>query len=385
MRLNKSLDQQIAVFGESGSGKTVLLSSLYGATQEPAFLKSSLFNVVAEDIGQGNRLFKNYLGMRDEARVPEADRFKSTSYAFSIKLKNAHVKSNRTKPFDALRLIWHDYPGEWFEQDVSGPEEESRRVDTFRSLLGSDVALLLVDGRKLLDHAGEEERYLKSLLANFRNGLLRLKDQVLPDGKPLLRFPRIWMFALAKADLLPEFDVFNFRDLVISKVHEELAELRNVLEGFVEAPQAMSVGEDFLLLSSAKFEPNKIQLNQRIGIDLLLPVAAILPFERHISWVEQKQLGSKVAEVLLSGSEPLADAILGKIKFTGPISAILGPILNRTAVTIIASAAELGGEQLAKRNADAKAKHDYLAAALTGFQIALHEGEENHTLLRRPQ
>jgi hypothetical protein len=193
------------------------------------------------------------------------------------------------------------------------------------------------------------------------------------------------MFALAKADLLPDFDVYNFRDLLIGKVHEELADLRTVLEGFVEEPQAMSVGEDYVLLSSAKFEPNKIQLDQRIGIDLLLPIAAILPFERHISWVEQKQLGSKVAEVLLSGAEPLAGAILGKIKFTGPIGAALGPILNRTGVTVVASAAELGGEQLAKRNADAKARHDYLAAALTGFQIALSEGEESHTLLRRPQ
>jgi hypothetical protein len=31
-------------------------------------------------------------------------------------------------------------------------------------LLRSDVAILLVDGQKLLDNAGEEERYLKSLL-----------------------------------------------------------------------------------------------------------------------------------------------------------------------------------------------------------------------------
>ena len=55
----------------------------------------------------------------------------------------------------------------------------NRRVDTFRSLLRSDVALLLVDGQKLLDNKGEEERYLKSLLTNFRQGLLRLKDDLL--------------------------------------------------------------------------------------------------------------------------------------------------------------------------------------------------------------
>jgi ABC-type dipeptide/oligopeptide/nickel transport system ATPase component len=64
-------DQHIAVFGESGSGKTVLVSSFYGAAQESSFLKESLFNVVADDIGLGNRLLKNYVGMRDRAVPPQ--------------------------------------------------------------------------------------------------------------------------------------------------------------------------------------------------------------------------------------------------------------------------------------------------------------------------
>jgi ABC-type lipoprotein export system ATPase subunit len=33
MQLKRALEQHIAVFGESGSGKTVMLSSFYGATQ----------------------------------------------------------------------------------------------------------------------------------------------------------------------------------------------------------------------------------------------------------------------------------------------------------------------------------------------------------------
>lgn len=55
------------MFGESGSGKTVLLSSFYGVAQEPQYLKRNLFRVVANNIGQGNRLHKIYLGMRDSA------------------------------------------------------------------------------------------------------------------------------------------------------------------------------------------------------------------------------------------------------------------------------------------------------------------------------
>ena len=62
------LEQHIAVFGESGSGKTVLVSSFYGATQEPEFWNSSLFNVTADDTGQGHQLHANYLGMKDSRR-----------------------------------------------------------------------------------------------------------------------------------------------------------------------------------------------------------------------------------------------------------------------------------------------------------------------------
>ena len=275
MQLSTALEQHIAVFGESGSGKTVLVSSFYGAAQEPQYLKKSLFNVVADDIGLGNRLHRNYLGMRDSARLPEPTRFSATSYSFSVKLQDGSDPNvGKSRPFDALRLVWHDYPGEWFEQDVSGSEEAQRRIDTFRSLLGSDVAFLLVDGQRLVDNSGEEERYLKSLLGNFRNGLLSLKDELLEDGKPLVEFPRIWLMALSKSDLLPGLDVFGFRDLLIDKAGEDLDELRKVLAGLVESSDALSVGEDFLLLSSAKFEAGKIEVAERVGLEMILPLAA---------------------------------------------------------------------------------------------------------------
>ncbi len=381
MQLKRVLEQQIAVFGESGSGKTVMLSSFYGATQESEYLQKSLFHVVADDIGLGSRLHRNYLGMRDSARLPEADKFKSTSHAFSVKLKDGNAHD--AKQFDALHLVWHDYPGEWLEQDVSGPEEAKRRVDTFRSLLGSDVALLLVDGQRLLDNAGEEERYLKSLLGNFRNGLLALKTDLLEDGKPLVKFPRIWMLALSKADLLlPDIDVFKFRDLVIDRAADDLDELRNVLKGLVEYSDALAVGEDFLLLSSAKFEPNRIEVTERVGLDLVLPLAAMLPFERHIRWVEQMQIGAKVVEELLGGAGALAAALIGKAKFAG-FKGRLVALVGRQAVNAAMSAAsKLGGDQLRKMYSEALAKQDYMAAALTGFRLDLDEGEQKRILLR---
>jgi ABC-type dipeptide/oligopeptide/nickel transport system ATPase component len=111
VNVTRALEQQIAVFGESGSGKTVLVSSFYGAMQEPQFLKSSLFDVTADDTGQGHRLHANYLGMRDSARSPGLTRFSSTPYAFSVKLRDKSVKGNRSKPSTPCALSGMTTPG----------------------------------------------------------------------------------------------------------------------------------------------------------------------------------------------------------------------------------------------------------------------------------
>ncbi|MFZ3415134.1 ATP/GTP-binding protein [Arthrobacter sp. 3Tela_A] len=380
MKLSRALEQQIAVFGESGSGKTVMLSSFYGATQEPAYLQKNLFHVVADDIGQGARLHRNYLGMRDSNRLPMLTKFTAASYSFSIRLKEgAKAKAFRGQPFDALRLVWHDYPGEWFEQGVSGSTEALHRVDAFKSLLGSDVAFLLVDAQRLLDNAGEEERYLKSLMANFRNGLLSLKDGLLEEGKPIADFPRIWVMALSKADLLPDMDVFRFRDLLIEKACDDMDALRKVLAELVDGSDALSVGEDFVLFSSARFNGGGIEVDKRIGIELIQPMAAILPFERHAKWAHAMQLPRKVVENLLGGVGALAAAVSGrKLNIPGPI----GHLANLIGPSVLNSAVNLAGDKVREMNADAMAKREYLAATLTRFKMDLDQAEEDGILLR---
>ena len=388
MELSRAREQHIAVFGESGSGKTVMLSSFYGATQESQYLQKSLFHVVPDDIGQGNRLHKNYLGMKNSAEPPETTRFAATSYSFKIKLKDgadAKRKQKKSSPLDALRLVWHDYPGEWFEEDVEGSEAQ-RKVDTFRSLLGSDVALLLVDGQQLLDNSGEEEKYLRSLLTNFRNGLLSLKDDLLEDGKPLAVFPRIWVMALSKSDLLPNLDVFKFRDLLIEKACDDMDELRKVLAGLVQDNDALSVGEDFVLFSSAKFEADRIEVTKRVGLELILPLAAMLPIERYAQWAQAKRIRGKVIENLLVGTEAFAAVLIDS---EGSLPGPLGQLLNRfdpkqvkDAAQLASDAAKLAGEKLREINSEARAKQDNLKATLSGFRLDLETGEEEQILLR---
>jgi hypothetical protein len=387
-------EQHVAVFGESGSGKTVLVSSFFGPTQEGSY-SNDLWDLVADDTGQGNRLYQNYLGMRDRATAPAPTRFAATTYYFSVKLKGGLNAAAKKQPFDALRLAWHDYPGEWFEESPSSEEEANRRIDTFRSLLRSDVAIFLVDGQKLLDYAGEEERYLKSLMTNFRQGLLRLKEDLLANEDRLIEFPRIWIMALSKADLFPSWDVDTFRDLLIGTAAEHMDGLRTTLKDFVDTPEALSLGEDFMLLSSAKFElssassgPVEIDVTKRVGLNLILPVTSLLPLERRVQWNERMDVPLKVLNTLAEGADQLAAALTGG-KFPAVEKLVakvpkLGPMASKAAVPALTAAVQMAGSQLKEMNIQAREKGDYLRATLTQFKLDLDQGVAER-LIRSPK
>ncbi|MBM9837373.1 ATP/GTP-binding protein [Rhodococcus hoagii] len=391
----KVQQQNIAVFGESGSGKTVLVSSFYGRTQEGSF-KNDLWDLVADKIGQGVRLYQNYLGMKNSAQTPLQTRFANTTYDFSVKLKTGDSDEEEKRPFDELHLAWHDYPGEWFEDDPSSEEEAQRRIDTFRTLLSSDVALLLVDGQKLLDHRGEEERYLKSLFHNINQSLAQLKDPLLGDNGRLIEFPRIWILSLSKADLLPDWDVNTFRDLVILKAAGEIEQLHSTIADMIDTPDALSIGEDFMLLSSAKFkfkaesaEPVKIDLKQRIGLDLVLPIASLLPLERRVLWEKKMELPRKVADRLADGADVIAAALIGEnfaviekllwaFAKKNPKAAILVK-----ALPMLGDAIKVVGPKLKEMNEEARAKHQFLRAMLTQFKIDLDQAVTDNVLRKQ--
>ena len=354
----KVKEQNIAVFGESGSGKTVLLSSFYGATQEPSFQAESLYKVLADNTGQGHLLLQNYLRMRNRAQAPETTRFSATPYSFTLKMNTpGDGKVSKAKPFDALRLVWHDYPGEWFEEEPSSDEEAARRIETFTTLLKSDVALVLVDGQKLLDHAGEEEKYLKSMLWGLSAGLEKLKDDILADAKPLAEFPRIWILALSKADLHPGLDVNGFHDLLVEKAASDIAALTETLKGFVQYPEALSLGEDFML-----------------------------PLERLAQWADKFDIPLRILGGLVDHADALAAIFAGAgakvaAKFLAKVPKV-GPLLGAVAIPALAEAVKLSKTKLEEIHTQALADRDYLTATLTQFRLDLDHGVEEHLLVK---
>jgi hypothetical protein len=238
----------------------------------------------------------------------------------------------------------------------------------------------------LLDNAGEEERYLKLLITNFSNGLLLVKNDLLIGGKPLVRFPRIWILALSKADLLPNLDVATFKELLIENVGDDIDDLRKVLSGFVESNAALSVGEDFVLFSSAEFEVGKIDLTKRVGVELILPIAAMLPFERHARWAQAGVVSAKVAETLLHNVGLLVSVLMKiKIKLPGPLGTLISLLGFAFTKEISDAAIKWLGANLTKTRNDALAKRDYLTATLADFRMALDKGEAQKILLKSQQ
>lgn len=385
---SKTNEQNIAVFGASGSGKTVLLSSFYGATQEPVFHDKNLYKVIADETSQGLKLHQNYLKMKNTALVPEGGKFAATRYSFTVKPKNGgDPKIDKAKSFNSLRLVWHDYPGGWFEDDPSSEEEAKRRVETFTTLLKSDVALVLVDGQKLLDYAREEEKYLKSMLRGLSNGLEKLKDEILTDGSLLTEFPRIWVIALSKADLHPGLDVEGFKNLIVEKAAGDLSMLQDTVRGFVQVPDALSMGEDFMLLSSAKFTSDRIEVTQRVGLDLILPVATMLPLERVAQWAERMNIPLKVLGSLVDNVNELATVLttgaMFATKFLAKVPKV-GPVLSKVAIPALVTLVRLSTPKLEELYAQAIADRDYLTATLTQFRLDLDRGVKDKLLAKSP-
>jgi hypothetical protein len=185
--------------------------------------------------------------------------------------------------------------------------------------------------------------------------------------------------------LHPGLNAEGFQDLIVEKAAGDVSALHDTLKTFVQVPGALSLGEDFMLLSSAKFEPSKIEVTERVGLDLILPVATMLPLEKLAQWAGKFDIPLKV----LGGLVDHADALAGLL--TGPGTAVakfltkipkVGPILAPIAIPALAEAVKLSKSKLEEVHAQALADRDFLTAVLTQFRLDLGHGVEDHLFVK---
>lgn len=148
-----------------------------------------------------------------------------------------------------------------------------------------------------------------------------------------------------------------------------------------------------MLLSSAKFElsqadeaPLEIDVTQRVGLDLIMPVAAWLPLERRLLWSERSEIPRRVLDTLADGSEDLAAVLAGPmgIRLAKLLTMLpkVGPASGLAAVQVLIAIVRMAGPQLKELNAKARENHDYLTATLTQFKLDLEQGVKDRLLLR---
>ncbi len=349
-----SFEQHVAVFGESGSGKTTLLSVFYGSQQAANFTKLHGYSLLADDTTQGNRMLQAYHRIAED-KLPPATKYQHVPFVFNVRADGSTV--------DAGRLVWHDYPGEWWTETKSG-DEADRKNTAFRDLLGSDLAILLVDGVKYRDQG---KNYLTHLLKSFRDEIERLRSKYLEAHLPLSSFPRVWLIALSKADALPGKTVEWFRDEVIKNANDEINALRDTLKSLVARPDCLALGEDFLLLSSAQFDDTAskvVDASKRLGVDVISPLSVTAPLQWARRWSQVEKHGERVTVLTLEGLRGVTTAWMRWIPFIGGFFDLLD------------ESAKQGIDGLKKAQETAVAKGENIDAVLAAFIARLKESKD---------
>ena len=249
----------IAFFGESGCGKTVLLSTYFGRLRSQEYREQHGYSLFMSKVAPADRLLSTYFGL-SEGRFPDtSQRFED--FSFDVQLKGLPPALQ-----PALRVLWYDYPGEWLTQDGRDTDEIEERERGIGKLLSCQVGFLVFDGN-LFKLNGT--KYLRKVLAQFRERVRIHKEHLSNTGRPFEDYPTKWIFLLSKADLFSDnFKAEDFQKALLVDCLHELEELRE------EFPVDSSIGTHFLLQSSLKAEDGRI-LDATVsrGLSLIAPLA----------------------------------------------------------------------------------------------------------------
>lgn len=257
MTASKVPEIRMALFGQSASGKTTLLSSYFGNQQRNSFEEIHGYRLVADDISVGNQLLARYYRMEKGEFPLGTEQF--VEYEFGMKIRDL--------PESSLRIVWYDYPGGWWERSPKDASEAQARRAALAKLLTCHVGIILIDGMR---YQTEGLPYVWQLLDQFTAEARRISDDFAADGQPLSTFPKEWILAVSKADLLPdELTAEAICKNVIAGAADQIA-------GVGRAVNATSFGHQFLLLSAVQGDGSRVvDAHRYVGLQLVAPVAVL--------------------------------------------------------------------------------------------------------------
>ena len=256
----------VAVFGKSGTGKTVLLASFFGYHQDDAIEEANGYSLSVSGLQEGNELLSIYHNIQEKGFLNSPGSRRYRKYIFKLGIPKTRRKA---------LLEWHDYPGGWLENTPRDREEAEERQRAFARLINCHVAFLLIDGLELSNYDGPKAKYIGYTIDQFKHAFRNIYDG---PARPVL-LPKIWVLCVSKSDLLPGYSCNDFHE-DINQIRSKLRSLRSTLKAAAQAPDIkFSLGEHFLLLSSAHIDKagNVVDPNQKAGIDLITPLGLRLP------------------------------------------------------------------------------------------------------------
>ena len=248
---------RLALFGQSKAGKTTFLASYFGNLQRNSFEEAHGYRLEAQDVSDGNNLLSMYYGMEAGKFPQSTDVFKE--FCFNLKVHGL--------PKPGIRILWCDYPGEWWTEKQKDQSEKQARADAFAKLLTSHVGVLLIDGVR---YQTEGLPYVRYLFDQLRQEVQRIRDDFAAPDRTLNIFPNQWILAISKADLLP-------LDMTAEAICKEIViGASDQLAGLAKAVNSTSFGHQFLLLASVRGDgTHVVDAHQYIGLHLVAPIALI--------------------------------------------------------------------------------------------------------------
>ena len=255
---------KLAVFGQSGAGKTVFFASYYGSQHSQIFETTSGYHLEAQSKTQGNTLLGRYNRL-SAGKFPDATDV-LTKYAFDIKIGQL--------PSPGMTISWLDYPGGWWERVPTTSVEKNERDSAVKELLSSHAILLFLDGEKLRDN---QSLYLQRILHDYSIMIKDIKKR-LSGGRDFVEsIPHTVILAVTKADLLPiSTNAKAVSDAILAEAENEVNLIAREL-GSAAKPAPFPT---HVMLLSSVHSPDKasVDVSRSVGLDLIAPIclAAIL-------------------------------------------------------------------------------------------------------------